>query len=77
MKCKVCGKKFIPNAKDMYFVVEDQPVLQTLVNVPKTYECFDCPRCGCQNLAGIRMSRKVDFDDKTEEDQQQAERRKV
>lgn len=77
MKCKVCKKRFTPLASQMYVAVEEQPVLYNIVSAPKQYECFDCPRCGCQNFVNIRMSRKADFDDKTEEDQQQTEGRTI
>lgn len=45
MKCKVCGKHFKLQADKRYEVVKHTPFCY-----PTFYECFDCPKCGCQNI---------------------------
>ncbi len=54
MKCKVCGKRFKPKKENKYFAREATGVTNMLQPI-KTYECFDCPVCGCQNFVNIRM----------------------
>lgn len=54
MKCKVCGKKFKPKKENKYLAQEAIGVT-TMFRHIKTYECFDCPVCGCQNFVNIRM----------------------
>lgn len=49
MKCKVCGKRFPLLAKNRY-VVRAETVLPRRTGY---YNAFDCPRCGCQNIAGV------------------------
>ena len=58
MKCKVCGKRFTPKSENRYEVTE--PVVGGLVGAfvqkpVKIIECFDCPRCGCQNALNTRI----------------------
>ncbi len=83
MKCKVCGKRFRPTAEMRYLATENLAPLSVLTAVAKTYECFDCPKCGCQNFVNIRMPRyEVKPDDREEIDEeeeaeQQTERRTV
>lgn len=51
MKCKVCNKRFKPLAENRYEVATLAPA--GLLGV-QTVECFDCPRCGCQNVVNVR-----------------------
>lgn len=57
-KCKVCGKRMKLRAADRYEVrvAEESSILALALytNLSKTYEGFDCPHCGCQNLMQIR-----------------------
>ena len=53
-KCKVCGKRFkLKNEKR--YIYEKVPVgLNRLTEGSTFYECFDCPKCGCQQIVNIR-----------------------
>ena len=54
IRCKVCKKLFRPKKENKY-EIESRPVgLQVMVEKTKVFECFDCPRCGCQNIVNIR-----------------------
>ena len=55
MICKVCGRYFRAKAENKYNVTETPPGLMVLTEGVKVYECFDCPRCGCQNRVSIRI----------------------
>lgn len=57
MKCKVCGKRFRLIPENKYFACEALGALEALTKAGKTYECFDCPKCGCQNFVNIRLTR--------------------
>lgn len=58
IKCRVC-KKRIKLDKAIFY-----PVLKSsFVGKKEFWECFDCPRCGCQNIAGIRYG----FEDQIEQ----------
>ena len=39
---------------DRYLATEKTGVLAILTKPSKIFEAFDCPRCGCQNIANIR-----------------------
>lgn len=54
MKCKVCGKRFKAIAENKYIAIEKIGVLQGLAKTPRRFECFDCSKCGCQNIVNIR-----------------------
>ena len=75
MKCKVCGMRFTPNAEKRYLATERLAPLASLTTAAKVYECFDCPRCGCQNFVNIRMPKyEVKTDDREEiEEEEEAE----
>lgn len=53
-KCKVCGKLFRLNASRRYEVISYPVGLSCLTQKAQTFECFDCPHCGCQNMVNIR-----------------------
>lgn len=54
MKCIVCGKRFNPKKAQRYEVSEYTVGLFT-PKTTKITECFDCPRCGCQNAVNTRI----------------------
>jgi hypothetical protein len=54
MICKVCGKYFRANKENKYEVTVRPVGLSALVEETKIYECFDCPKCGCQNIVNIK-----------------------
>ena len=56
MKCKVCGKRFKPNKDKTYMVMEDLWVLDCITKPARVIDAVDCPRCGCQQLLGIRLA---------------------
>lgn len=60
MKCKVCGKRFRPLSKNKYIVTEKIGAFEGLTKAPKMFECFDCTRCGCQNIVNIREGKLED-----------------
>ena len=53
-KCKVCGKRLKMDSEKRYEVVKIPHSLNTLFEAPIVFECFDCPRCGCQNAVNVR-----------------------
>ncbi len=59
-KCKICGKRMKLKAADRYEVKIRKEKLMLVMTIPPLRtedaiaECFDCPRCGCQNLMQIR-----------------------
>ena len=53
MRCKIC-KKIIKFEKEKKYTVEIGNVADKILNNCKVYEAIDCPKCGCQNLLGIR-----------------------
>lgn len=52
--CKVCGRYFRAKKEDRYEVTVNPVGLNVLTERTKTYECFDCPKCGCQNIVNIK-----------------------
>jgi transcription elongation factor Elf1 len=54
MICKVCGRYFRAKKEDKYEVTVVPEGLRVLTEQTKTYECFDCPKCGCQNIVNIK-----------------------
>ena len=54
MKCKVCGKRFSPNKENRYEIMRFPRGVEVLYERAKILECFDCPKCGCQNIVNIR-----------------------
>ena len=62
-ECKVCGAHFELNKKDKYVVMVDPGENQPF----KTYDCYDCPKCGCQIIANERKEGLI-IDEQTETD---------
>lgn len=60
-KCKVCGKRFKLQADRRYEVLKKPSGFVGVLSGQgtMTYECFDCPKCGCQNIKSIR---EVNYD---------------
>jgi len=54
MICKVCGRYFRAKAENKYLVTTIPTGIKMLVEGATVYECFDCPRCGCQNRVNTR-----------------------
>ena len=54
MVCKTCGESFKLKKEDRYEV--NRPLILDPCTVA-IFECFDCPSCGCQNIANIREAR--------------------
>lgn len=54
-KCKACGRLFRLKKENKYLVesVTKNAIFQALES-RTTYECFDCPVCGCQNICNVR-----------------------
>jgi hypothetical protein len=55
--CKVCGRPFALNAEDHYISADIETTGITSIiskTEPETYDSFDCPHCGCQNVMQIR-----------------------
>lgn len=53
MRCKVCRRRFTAR-KDNKYTVTEQKGFEIIPTPRKIYECFDCPKCGCQNIVNIR-----------------------
>lgn len=69
-ECQICGALFEPNKANRYLVVENEAPIMAVFSTPTTYECFDCPKCGCQNRVNERKGghiideqRKADTDE--------------
>ncbi len=55
IKCKVCDKHFKPEPAKLYLAKEEISMFMRLQGTGgDTYECYDCPSCGCQNVLTIR-----------------------
>ena len=66
MKCKVCGKRFKAIAENKYIAIEKIGALEVLTKAPKIFECFDCIKCGCQNIVNIREG-SIEIEEREEE----------
>ena len=53
-KCKVCGSKLTLHHSLRYEITKMPVGLNCLTEAPIIYEAFDCPKCGCQNIVGVR-----------------------
>lgn len=54
MICKVCKRYFRPKAENRYTVTTVPAIVEIFTEGLKTFECFDCPKCGCQNIVNVR-----------------------
>lgn len=53
-ECQICGALFELNKANRYLIVENEAPIMAVFTSPVTYECFDCPKCGCQNRVNER-----------------------
>lgn len=53
-RCKVCGAKLILTADRLYKVVRHPMKTVGFITKPTVLECFDCAKCGCQNIVNVR-----------------------
>lgn len=53
MICKICKKYFKARKEDKYLAQKPRG-LSDLASAPTTFEAFDCPKCGCQNIVNVR-----------------------
>lgn len=67
IRCKVCNTRFMAAKEAMYLATEKNAVLTALTNPAKAFECFDCPKCGCQNAVNVRMAAVTASGDEKEE----------
>lgn len=49
-RCKLCGAHYELNKADKYLLKVNSGIFLP----PETYECYDCPKCGCQVIANVR-----------------------
>ena len=54
MICKVCKRRFVANKNDKYLAQGVRSITDAIMTAPVTYEAFDCPKCGCQNIVNVR-----------------------
>lgn len=59
MKCKICNKRFKLIKENNYIVTVHPTGLNCLIEPIKTYEAFDCPKCGCQNIVNRREESNI------------------
>lgn len=54
-KCNSCGRYFILRKENRYEIVRPRTVSEVFNGEsPTVIECFDCPKCGCQNVVNVR-----------------------
>lgn len=53
-RCKVCGKRLNFDKARRYEITKKPVGFQGLTEATKTFEAFDCEKCGCQNIVNIR-----------------------
>lgn len=66
-ECQICGALFELNKANRYVIVEDEAPIMAVFSTPTTYECFDCPKCGCQNRVNERKGGHI-IDEQTKAD---------
>ena len=61
MICKVCNRFFRPKAANKYLVKKSATLVEACIcQGGKIFECFDCPKCGCQNIVNVREGEEVE-----------------
>ena len=59
MKCKAC-KRIMRLKKENKYLVRINPGLVGIIEGKNNiFEAFDCPKCGCQNIIGVRETHIV------------------
>ena len=53
-RCKVCGMPLVVRKDRLYYVQRGTGLMDAITKSKTMYEAFDCMRCGCQNIVGIR-----------------------
>ena len=53
-ECQICGALFELNKANRYVIEDNEAPIMAVFTLPATYECFDCPKCGCQNRVNER-----------------------
>ncbi len=67
MKCKICGRRFRLEKQKKYLASEEVAFFDIFKKPIKTYECFDCPHCGCQHFVNVRLpDDTIEDEEKTE-----------
>lgn len=56
--CNVCGHKYELKAENRYTACQNKGLSEMFVPAV-LYDAFDCPKCGCQNIVGVREERLV------------------
>ena len=54
MICKVCKRRFTASKDNKYLAQKVRSINDAIMTAPTTYEAFDCPKCGCQNIVNVR-----------------------
>ena len=54
MICKVCKRRFTASKDNKYLTQKSRSITDAITTAPVTYEAFDCPKCGCQNIVNVR-----------------------
>ena len=54
MICKVCKRRFTASKDNKYLAQKSRSITDAITPAPVTYEAFDCPKCGCQNIVNVR-----------------------
>ena len=72
MKCNICGNEY-PALRKNHYVSRDATKTGVAAALsahdePILYDCFDCPVCGCQNIAQNRKRVYIPCDDLSDEE---------
>lgn len=55
MICKVCKRYFRLKKENRYEITMVKSIADAFTKAgTQVVECFDCPKCGCQNIVNIR-----------------------
>lgn len=53
-KCVVCKRLFKLKKENLYNIYVPPVGINCIVEGGKTFEAYDCPYCGCQNIVNVR-----------------------
>ena len=59
MKCKACKRRMRLKKEDKYLVIVNPGLADILQGKTDIFEAFDCSKCGCQNIIGVRETHIV------------------
>lgn len=72
MKCNICGTEY-DATKDNHYIAREQSKtgISEIIShhEERLFDCFDCPNCGCQNIAQTRHRVLFDWNDDETEDE--------